>query len=209
MYFSRATRTPRSGAQPRASTGIIDSKYEGRSCPPPRAMSSTSDAPGRSPAAGAPIASSTVGRRSTCRAGLVMVTPRRSAQSRPDFRDDQRHVQRRLVREDAVRHLAVFTEAFAVVGGHDHERRTGLSRRAASRSGPRASVGPRDLGGIRIGRILRLPLRRRPCKAHADRRRAPRRTTCRSGGRSSRVPTPTVSSARRSGTATPWSCRLR
>ena len=60
------------------------------------------------------------------------------ARTAADLRDDQRHVQRRLVGEQPVRQLAVIAERFAVIAGDDDQSSDATSRAAASSSGPSA-----------------------------------------------------------------------
>ena len=109
---------------------------------------STSDAPGSAATAGAPTASRMVGTTSTWRTAASMVTPVAASQPTSELRNDQRHSQRRLVGEDAVRQLAVVAEALAVIRGDDDER---LARQAArrSKSGAEREVGPGDFAGVR------------------------------------------------------------
>ena len=104
--------------------------------------------------------------------------------SRPvgaELRDDQRHVQRGLVREETVGQLAVFPESLAVIRRQDHERRTRPARRATEQRSERGiRVG--HLAVIRTVRVLAIE-RRRWRVRRCPRRTRPRRR-CRRGGRS-------------------------
>ena len=153
MNFSRPTSTPRSGAQPRVTAALIASKYEGRSGPLPDAIVSSSDAPPSPAGAGAPADARIVGSRSTCRTGVSITRPFAvdSRLARRDLRDDQRHVERRLVGEQAVRALAVLAEALAVIGGDDDQRGTRL-RGEAIEQRPERRVRPRHFAEVGIGR---------------------------------------------------------
>ena len=71
-------------------------------------------------------------------------------------RDDQRHMQRRLVRKQAVCLLAVLAEALAVIARDDDQRGTRLARQAAEKRRERG-VGPGHFAEIGIRRKLRRP----------------------------------------------------
>ena len=77
-----------------------------------------------------------------------------------DLRDDERHLQRALVGEHAVCQLAVVAEAFAVIGGDDHERLLRQQRQPVEERRQRG-VRPGHFALIRCARVLRLPLVRR------------------------------------------------
>ena len=81
-----------------------------------------------------------------------MTLPRRLA-SGEHARDDERHVQRRLVGEHAVRRFAVLAEALAVIGRHDDERRTG-KRRQPIEERPERAVDERDLAVVRLRAVF-------------------------------------------------------
>ena len=115
----------------------------------------------------------TVGRMSMCRAPSVR-TPAASVRRI----EDERHAQRRLIREDAVRRFAVLVERFAVVGGEDDQRpagRAGLQqrfdqmpdRRVRGRHVPRIRIvaetrRERFRGGVRKMRFVQVhPAERR------------------------------------------------
>ena len=88
------------------------------------------------------------------------VTAWRRRRRRPELGDDQRHAQRRLVGEDAVRQLAVLAEALAVIGGDDDERLARQARQAIEERAERV-VGPGDFAGVRIVGIAPRELLRR------------------------------------------------
>ena len=66
--------------------------------------------------------------------------------------DDHRHVQRRFVKQKAVRQLAVLAERFAVIAGDDDDRVAAIDRREQARH---LRVDVRDLA------VVRLRIRRR------------------------------------------------
>ena len=79
---------------------------------------------------------------------------------RIDLRDDERHPQRRLVGEHAVRELAVFAEAFAVIRSDDHERWPRLSGETIEERA-KGEVGPGHFAEVGIGRKPGRPFGRR------------------------------------------------
>ena len=75
----------------------------------------------------------------------------RASRSRTHLADDQRNPQRRFVREETVRLLAVIPERLAVIGGHDRPALaapTGVDRPAAARA-RRRSQPPRRRTDVR------------------------------------------------------------
>ncbi len=190
MYFSRPTSTPRSGAQPR----VTRRRHRLEIRRPVVAVASAISRPqrraGQRASAAAPAASSIVGSRSTCRAGVSIVTPLRlhARPAGPSLADDQRHAQRRLVGEDSVRRLAVLAQPFAVIGGDDDQRVARLSRRGVEAAGRARSPSTPPRRGTAPPEIAppTPPAARRSC---ADRRRGPTRTTSRAACRSTRAPT--------------------
>ena len=115
-----------------------------------------------------------------------------------DSRDDQRHVQRRLVGEHAVGQLAVLAEALAVVRGDDDERRARERREAIEQRAERA-IDERDLAVVRLRAVLRREIRRAACTASADRRRGPSAKNCAGCWPIQSSARDTTTSARRSG----------
>jgi hypothetical protein len=73
---------------------------------------------------------------------------------RGSTRDDQRHVQRRLVGEHAVRQLAVLAEALAVIRRHDDERGARQRRQLVEQRTERA-IDERDFAVVRLRAVLR------------------------------------------------------
>ena len=78
--------------------------------------------------------------------GGTRIAPRRDAVAP----DDQRHLERRLVGEDAVCELAVLTERLAVIGGQHHQRRTPVAFEEGLEQRRQKAVGGRDLAEVRI-----------------------------------------------------------
>jgi hypothetical protein len=116
MSFHPASRTLRSGLHPKSSRGANDSAYNVRGA----GVAPRSAGPRSTPSASKPPAPSrraAVGATSTRRDGLV---DRAGANARPGH--DERHVQCRVVDEEAVGELAMLAEGLAVVGG-DHDNR--------------------------------------------------------------------------------------
>jgi hypothetical protein len=62
---------------------------------------------------------------------------------------EERNVERRLVREETVRQLAVVSERLAVIGGHDQERR-GPRRSKSFEQRRQGVVGGRDFSEIEV-----------------------------------------------------------
>ena len=118
------------------------------------------------------------------RTGVSMTGPGAAGAPRLDPRDDQRHVQRRLVGEHAVGQLAVLAEALAVIGGHDDERRTRQRRQPVEQRTERA-IDEGHLAVVRLRAVLRRRVPPAACRANARRTRAPRRRTATADGRSS------------------------
>ena len=103
---------------------------------------------------------------------------------------DQRHAKRRLVGEQAVRHLAVLAERLAVIGGEHHERvASSLRVQHRLQEGPERSVDRRhfaEIWRVAIPRRIRLGRRVREVRlVHVDPRqpRRPRRAGGRGRGR--------------------------
>ena len=95
-------------------------------------------------------------------AAIVRLKPDTTGASRSttDLRKDQRDVERGLISEQAVGLLAVIAKPFAMVAGHDDERRVIrcahiVEQRRESR------VGRRDFAVIRSAGILRVERSRR------------------------------------------------
>ena len=109
------------------------------------------------------------------RTGRVDRRPPARVRPRDHTRDDQRHVQRGLVGEHAVRRFAVLAQALAVVGGDDDQRRP-RERRSAARTAGRARGRRRRL---RRSTAVRRMARNSSaaCRGSAGRRRAPSRRT--------------------------------
>ncbi len=80
--------------------------------------------------------------------------------STTDLREDQRDVERGLISEQAVRLLAVIAERFAVVAGHDDERRAIRCPHIVEQRRYRR-VGRRDFAVIRPAGIPRVERSRR------------------------------------------------
>ena len=171
----------------------IASKYvRARRRPRPRAPGAGAgfDPAGRM-ARGWPTASRMVGRMSTCRAATVRHLtrpgwPRRGCGA-AQVRDDQRNAQRRLVREDPVRFLAVIAEPLSMVAGHDDERRPARVPHVVQQRRQRR-VGGRHFAVVGLARRTARRTAAAADTARADRTRAPRRTTAGSPARFAAVP---------------------
>ena len=111
-----------------------------------------------------------VGTRSTWRTGVSITTPRRRRCSDVRRRSRRRSAGRAasIVREQAVRQLAVIAEALAVIGGDDDERRSRLRGERVEQRTERG-VGPRHLAQVRIGRDTARATRPAVDTARADR----------------------------------------
>ena len=92
--------------------------------------------------------------------------------------EDQRHAQRRLVGEQAVRPLAVLAEALAVVGGDDHQRVVGAAASSSgARSGSSAASAAATSPDVGLAGDSARRTARRARRARGDRRDGPSRSS--------------------------------